>query len=77
MNYSFVHLRSFYQQIINAHPKSGRISIPPEIRAESLYAGIYNIFMVNKMDKNRTTEGIWNKWVLIRETWDIMLLIRG
>jgi hypothetical protein len=51
--------------------------IPPEIRAESLYAGIYNSFMVNKMDKNLTTEGIGNKWVLISETLDIMLMIRG
>jgi len=59
------------------HPKSELISIPPEIRAESLYAGIYNIFMVNKMDKNLTTEGIGNKWVLLRETLDIMLMIRG
>ncbi|KAF5426882.1 hypothetical protein C5S39_14340, partial [Candidatus Methanophagaceae archaeon] len=33
--------------------------------------------MVNKMDKNLTTDGIGHKWVLIRETRDIMLLIRG
>jgi len=51
--------------------------IPPEIRAESLYTAIYNCFVVNKMDRNLATDGIGNKWVLLSETLDIMLMIRG
>jgi len=51
--------------------------IPPEIRAKSLYTGIFNSSIVKTMYMNWTTERIWNKWVLICETVGIRLLVGG